>query len=205
MPYGNTDVFVLYAARGEADIGTPLYPPERYREVMTCKNEKAGREKYLVWKLLEKATRECLNLDFDNIKFTKKPNGQWVCPDFYFSLSHADGALCVAVSDAPVGVDIEKIRILKDGIAKRFLTERELERWRLLPEDERCDFLLRSWVKKESDFKMRGGVSLMPVSAETLDSDVFISELVILGEKYLLSVSTESENKMIEIRFTEEI
>ena len=70
----NNASYVIYAPLESCDITKPLYPKARYDEVMSCKNEKLRQEKYQVWKLLEKAVRECTSLDFDNIKFTKTLN-----------------------------------------------------------------------------------------------------------------------------------
>ena len=127
-------VLVMYAPTYECDTSLPLVPSERQQEIARCKNDKVRREKYLVWKLLERAVTERFKLDFANLKFTKSANGQWVCPDLFFSLSHTDGAVCVAISDKPVGVDIEKVRPLRTEILERALTQSEREYAHSLPE-----------------------------------------------------------------------
>ena len=148
---------VLCAPVVDADISVPLYPNDRYNEVLACKNRMVMTEKYLVWKLLEKVVTERLRLNFDNLKFTKTDNGQWVCPDLHFSLSHADGLLCVAVSDEPIGVDVEAVKRIRPEIEARILTDREREFIRSATGEERDKYLLESWVKKESIFKKNGG------------------------------------------------
>ena len=148
MPERKIDTLVAYAPIQDADITVPLYPYERYREVLSCKNEKAKQEKYLVWKLLEKAVVDMINLDFANLRFVKTDNGQWICPDFYFSLSHTDGLVCVAVSDSPIGVDVELVRKINTGLGRKILTERELLLMSELPPDKKNRYLIESWVKK---------------------------------------------------------
>ena len=197
MPYTDSGTLVMYAPIREADMSVPLVPDERQREVERCKNERTRREKYLVWKLFEKAVRERFNLDFANLKFTKSENGQWSCPEFCFSLAHTDGAVCVAVSSSPVGVDIEKIAPVKEGLYSRVLTDSEREELLRLPEGEGAPFFLEAWVKKESLFKRDGGECLAPRSRDTLSSDA-ISERVTVGDSdYLIGLAATNENYKI--------
>lgn len=204
MSVNDLDVLVMYAPVTDSDMTEPLVPSERQREVEGCKNERARREKYLVWKLLKKAAEQGLNLDFDNVKFTKTEFGQWISPDFFFSLSHSDGAVCVAVSRAAVGVDIEKVRALKPSLHERFLSEDELRCASLLSENERNSFFLDAWVKKESIFKMRGGKSLLPRSIDTAKCDATVEHVSVHGEEYLISLACQDKVKY-EIIYTEEI
>ena len=153
VPERKINTVVAYAPIKDADITVPLYPSVRYDEVKECKNDKVKLEKYLVWKLLEKIVESTLNIDFANVQFTKTDNGKWVCPDFYFSLSHTDGLVCVALSGSPIGVDTELVRDVNAGLAKKILTEREVDLMADLPFDEQNRYLLESWVKKESIFK----------------------------------------------------
>ena len=193
----------MYAPLCNVDTAVPLYPSERYSEIQRCKSEKARHEKYLVWKLLERAVEMNYNLKFANLQFTKTTNGKWVCPDLYFSLSHTDGAVCVALSDKAVGVDIEKVKDVKLSFKDKILTEREKEKMDTLPESERGLFLLRAWVKKESIFKMGGGEALLPARIETIDSIAKTQTLSILDKEYVLSVASLNDN--IEIVYTEEL
>ena len=197
-------VLVLYAVIGDRDISEPLVCKARDAMARAIGNESVRREKYLVWKLLERAVKEHTSLDFANLQFAKTDNGQWVCPDLYFSLSHTDGVICAAVAPHPVGVDIEKIRPVKEGMLYRFLTEREIEYMDSLPQEDREVFFFESWVKKESIFKLSGGDALMPRETETLDSTAKVTHVTIDGAEYLIAVASYDNNNC-EIRFTEEI
>ena len=204
MSINDVDVLVMYAPIKDTDMTEPLVPKERHQEVEGCKNERVRREKYLVWKLLAKATKQGLNLDFDNLKFTKTEFGQWISPDFFFSLSHTDGAVCVAVSREAVGVDIEKIRDIKPSLLPRFLSDAEFKHASMLAEDEKNRFFLDAWVKKESIFKMRGGKSLLPRSIDTAKCDATVEHVSVHGEEYLISLACQDKVKY-EIIYTEEI
>ena len=200
----NNDVLVIYAPIGDADMTAPLFPPDRDSEVRACKNESTMRDKYLVWQLLKRAVEEHLKLDFANGKFTKTATGQWVCPDFYFSLAHTDGAVCVAVSDLPVGVDIEKGRSIRPQLARRVLTDGELSYMESLPISEREGFFFEAWVKKESTFKMTGGEALLPRHRDTLTSSAITRRVLAGGEEYFIGIASADDTK-IEILFLEEI
>ncbi len=199
----NVGTIVLYAPFRNVDTPLPVYPPERSLEIDSCKNDRVRREKYLVWKLLEHAVKQHLKLDFDNLRFTKNENGKWICPDFNFSLSHTDGAVCVAVSDAPVGVDIERVREIRTGLSDRILTERERSRFDSVPYEDRAGFLIEAWVKKESIFKRSGGKALMPSRIESFDSSAAVRRVIINNEEYLISVACGGGS--ITIQYTEEI
>ena len=52
-------------------------------------------------------------------------------PDIYFSMSHCAGRVVCAVSDSPVGVDIQDHRKLNMRTAEKFLTDNGSKRRRL--------------------------------------------------------------------------
>lgn len=203
MPENKADTLVVYTRKQDADISVPLYPHERYKEIVGCKNERVRLEKYLVWKLLEKVVTDDLKLDFANIKFTKTPNGKWVCPDFYFSLSHTDGLVCVAVSKSEVGVDAELSQKINEGLKERILTDTELSYMKELPSSEQNQFLLESWVKKESIFKKCGGKMLMPNTIEASEHRTELAYIELGGCEYVISVATDYDK--IEFKRMEEI
>ena len=204
MPYTDSGTLVMYAPIREADMSVPLVPDERQREVERCKNERTRREKYLVWKLFEKAVRERFNLDFANLEFTKTENGKWICPDFHFSLSHSGGVVCVAVSPSAVGVDIEKVGTADRALANRFLTDAEREYSSTLSEKLANRFFFEAWVKKESLFKKNGGKALLPRSLDTLSADAISTGVTVDGEEYLIGLACQNNTKY-QIIYTEEI
>ncbi|MDE6377205.1 MAG: 4'-phosphopantetheinyl transferase superfamily protein, partial [Duncaniella sp.] len=74
----------------------------------------------------------------------------------YISVSHCADQCVVAVSDAPVGVDVETRRAQLLKIAPRFLTPREQAEIGSLGEldrDSQLDLLLHYWTAKEAVFK----------------------------------------------------
>lgn len=79
------------------------------------------------------------------------------CPQWHFSLSHSgDWAVCL-LSEAPVGVDVEQLRPLRDfSIASRCFTDEAFRQWQVLPEAERQLAFFRQWTRLESALKRQG-------------------------------------------------
>lgn len=75
-------------------------------------------------------------------------------PDVHFSISHCPEAVAVLVADAPVGVDVERIRPYDPYAARRVLAPAELARLAKSSEPDR-DFF-RLWTLKESYGKALG-------------------------------------------------
>ncbi len=72
------------------------------------------------------------------------PAGKPVREDVFFSLSHSGRYVLCAVSDAPIGADVQERRPVKDGIARFF---HPAERARLA---EHPAELFRVWTRKEA-------------------------------------------------------
>ena len=84
-------------------------------------------------------------------------------PELHFNLSHTVGWSLCALSDAPVGVDIEALRPRREGLAERILSPKELEWYRAHGGDTAA--LLTLWTRKEALCKRGGGGLTFPVSA----------------------------------------
>ncbi|MCF8052243.1 MAG: 4'-phosphopantetheinyl transferase superfamily protein [Desulfobacterales bacterium] len=70
----------------------------------------------------------------------------------HWSLSHKSGCVAAVAAPAPVGIDIEKIRPVKEGLAERIAAPDE---WRLFPGEGLSDFF-RCWTAKEAVLKAAG-------------------------------------------------
>lgn len=163
----------------------PLCPKERNAEVLRCKSQALRCAKYRAWQLLLLAAEKSLGLDGKKLKFKKVKNGKWLCKDFYFSITHTDKTVAVAVSKAAVGVDAEalarKDRLLP--LRAEMLTPAEKELY------GECDALplLALWTRKEAIYKAEGGKVFAPAATETDRPDV-ATYLVGTDEDCVLSV-----------------
>lgn len=80
-------------------------------------------------------------------------------PDFSFNISHSHGlAICAFDKDA-VGVDTEKVRHVRDSLARRVLSASELERF-TVSGSLSDEYFMRLWTLKEAYGKQCGkGIS----------------------------------------------
>lgn len=75
-------------------------------------------------------------------------------PDIHFSISHCRKAIAVAVSDFPVGIDIECERRIDDALIRH--TMNEAERAVIEADANPVMEFLRLWTRKEAVLKLRG-------------------------------------------------
>jgi phosphopantetheinyl transferase len=186
------DVYV--APLPERTIEQPLYPPTRQSELDTCKSERVKREKYFVWKLLAYAIKQRYSKDLSELHFEKIENGKWSCDLCEFSLSHSKNALCVAISDAKIGVDIERIPTEPpELIVKKILTEESLERYHGMPQSKKCEFFTTEWTRRESLFKYCEDKASFTAELPK-DVPAKTQALTLGNEDYILCVTTDRAN-----------
>lgn len=104
----------------------------------------------------------------------RAPSGQPVLPgnEAFVSISHCDDWVVCAVSKTPVGIDIEKIRPVRPGMAEKICTAEELHYLHSGDETER---FFEVWTAKEAYFKRKGtGITnFQAVNTLTLDKQFF--------------------------------
>jgi phosphopantetheinyl transferase len=74
--------------------------------------------------------------------------GQWI------SISHSHGFAAAAIDDVPIGVDVERIRVIDEHVSRHFMIDTEIEAM------ERCTLphrVLHWWCAKEAAWKRQGG------------------------------------------------
>lgn len=92
-------------------------------------------------------------------------------PDFHFNVSHTGSHCICAVSDEPVGVDMEAVRPIRhQRLAERYFTEAELEDYYALGGDEDAFFTM--WTRKEALGKLTG-YGLRPHEEKILGNILF--------------------------------
>lgn len=76
-------------------------------------------------------------------------------PDIHFSISHTKNAILVAISDAPIGVDIEAFRSPSAALIARTMNATE-QAAILQPSGTREALFSAIWTRKEAVLKLRG-------------------------------------------------
>lgn len=75
-------------------------------------------------------------------------------PEIHFNLSHCKNGILVAVSEEPVGVDIESYRQVSDSLIRYTMNEEEQQI--IAESDDPIRTFTEYWTKKEAVFKLRG-------------------------------------------------
>ncbi|KCZ97906.1 putative 4'-phosphopantetheinyl transferase [Hyphomonas polymorpha PS728] len=73
-----------------------------------------------------------------------------------FNLSHSDALAAFSVSEAAVGVDVERIKALPEGVAGMVFSKTEIAALEAAPEDARAVVFYRYWTAKEAVLKALG-------------------------------------------------
>ena len=190
-------VDVYLAALPEREMDGLLTCPVRQAHIAQISNVQTKREKYYVWKLLEYGLDRSLGLKIKNMTFTKAENGQFLNDQVCFSLSHSKGALAVAVSRAPVGVDIECMDLPRHpDLPRRIMTDGEYAAFEQLSQVDQHSYLLRLWTAKEALFKASGGDRFQPQAQNTQGASFRSFQKNVGGSLFALSVATDTPEKI---------
>lgn len=161
---------------------TTVFPPERDAQIRNTVHEKQRIQRYLAWKTLEAAVRFLKKRELSAFHPEKRSDGKWTADDLFFSISHTEDAVAAAVSDGPVGVDLENRSArhehspeLPVKLGKRIRTAAEMKADSVeaaekkaegVDEEAELRFYAR-WTRKESLFKAGEQTSFSPEKLET--------------------------------------
>lgn len=185
--------------------------PGRQEKIRKCRQKEDQKRSLLAGVLLRHALLE-EGIDYTNAVFGENAYGRPVIENtdgIYFSLSHAGACAVCAISDSPIGVDIESADkvLFQNGqekrlsvLAKKAFSENEYKVFASADESGRNELFLRYWTQKESCSKACGKGMAMDFSkidtivmeekfrSEWLNTDVFMS---------IYSSAMERENVML--------
>ena len=129
---------------------------QRREQALKFKNEQGQRLCVLAYLLLKDGLRQAHGIT-DNPIFEYNEHGKPSIvghPEIYFNLSHCKEAVVCAISDRPIGVDVECIREVKDSLVNYTMND-----------DEKADIaasanpeatFIRLWTMKEATAKLIG-------------------------------------------------
>ncbi len=183
----------VYFARVPQDGAvSEVHPPARSEEIQAVTNDQVKLEKYYVWKLLEYALDRSFGFRMKKLEFSLDENGRWNTPACDFSLSHCGDVVCVAVSRAKVGVDVEALSDRFQKLIPRMLNESEQKAYDALAQEEQLPYLAKTWTAKEAIFKTLDQKAFMPSEIQ-IDPAAVKSDLITLeGESFAYTVATQT-------------
>lgn len=146
-----TEIWALRLDRplteGETAVLLALLPPERRARALRTQAAEKRREPLCAYGLLLRALRA--RYGWNSLPdMAYGPLGKPFFPGYptaHFNLSHTAGAVLAGVADGPLGVDIERIRPV-----------REETMWRLAGTSDEGAFFA-AWVRREALVKLTGG------------------------------------------------
>ena len=110
----------------------------------------------------------------------------------YFSISHCKQAIAVVVSDSPVGIDIEGIRKMDDGLVRKTMNTQEQTQIAMSQNPE-VEFI-RLWTRKEAYVKMQGTGIISDMHTILQDATaVEWHEIADLDRGYICTICTKNE------------
>lgn len=176
-----------------------VLPHDRAAEIDRCSNDDVRIAKFYVWKLLENALTCAFGLKIGELDLKCAKNGKWECPECCFSLSHSGNFAAVAVSQNPVGIDIERCNKERftPALAKRIVTAYEGEMIESLEEAARRTELNALWTKKEAIFKFVGGDGFHPKHIETSKYFCVTKRFRCKDESYYITVASKDSQQIV--------
>ena len=119
---------------------------------------------------------------------------------YYFNLSHAKDFAACAVSDRPVGVDIEYFRVREIAAADRILHPEEAQLMAFISNpDEKKKYFYECWVSKESYLKNLGiGLIVRPRDFLVNEDRLMIMDSDYSEKKGHHSINAGSDNTLNE-------
>ena len=110
----------------------------------------------------------------------------------YFSISHCKQGIAVVVSDSPVGIDIEGLRSVDEGLVRKTMNTQEQAQIAAAanPEQE----FIRLWTRKEAYVKMQGTGIISDMHQILHNTDALQwHEIVDIDKGYICTIVTKNE------------
>ena len=129
---------------------------QRREQALRFKYEQGKRTCLLAYLLLKRALREEYGIDANPV-FGYGEHGKPFLTDYphiHFNFSHCANAVAVAVSDAPVGIDIESLRAVGSPVVRYAMNDEEIAQIEQAA-DSTLQFV-RLWTMKEAAVKLIG-------------------------------------------------
>ena len=133
---------------------------QRREQAVKFKHELGQRLCVLAYQLLKQGLSEVYGIE-ENPVFEYNEHGKPSIvghPEICFNLSHCKEAAICAISDQPVGVDVESVRSFNESLVRYTMNEDEIRQ--IESSEDQAVAFIRLWTMKESAMKLIGtGIS----------------------------------------------
>ena len=163
---------------------------ERREQALRFKHELGRRQCVLAYLLLKRALSEEYGIT-ENPVFVYGEHGKPLLadyPDIHFNLSHCHEAVVCAVSDRPVGIDVESIRRYRESLVRFTMSEEEQQA--IFEADDPALMFTRLWTMKEARLKLSGEGIGHNMATVLNDATVGFETVVSADRRYVYSVAS---------------
>ncbi len=185
----------IYVRQLPFDCDKNIYCNKKREDIEKTTDYKLKEQKFYAYKLLEFAICKHCNIDSRHLSLEKLASGKWVNKYCNFSISHSLNAVCVALSNINIGVDIEEYnpeRYIK--LKDKILCDAEKP---LIQSGENLgEYLNQLWTKKEAVFKCKNDSVFIPNKIEAGKYFTYTKKIT-LDRDYYLSIAAEEKLDII--------
>lgn len=174
----------------DVEAALPLLSDERRQQTLRYRYERGRKTCAAAYLLLCEGLKKEYGIT-EKPLFSYGPHGKPMLRDYpqiHFNFSHCRDAVVCAISERPVGVDVESVSHYKESVARYTMNQQEMEQ---ILQAERPDVMFtRLWTQKEAVLKLSGeGLrdNLKEVLAEINELD--IKTVVSSDDRYVYSVA----------------
>ena len=130
-------------------------------------------------------------MDITKIEYIYNEFGKPYIKDsnLYFSLSHSNGVIALAVSKEEIGLDIELIKDVKDNLAHKAMNEAEYNIYKGLSKNDKISYFYEVWTSKEAYVKKLGSTLTLNPSNINIDTDVILKNINISNSQYMIALT----------------
>ena len=133
---------------------------QRREQALKFRHEQGQRLCVLAYQMLKQGLREEYGFT-ENPIFEYNEHGKPAIvghPDIFFNLSHCKEAVVCAISDHPVGIDVESLREYKESLVRYTMNDAEIHE--IESAESPASAFIRLWTMKEATMKLVGtGIS----------------------------------------------
>lgn len=162
-----------------------MLPQERKDLVDRAKREEVRRKRLYTGAFLQYVLSKETGVPVEQLHYQYN---QWGKPELdggriHFNLSHSGEYVVLAISDAPVGVDVEHKTKGYEALAKRCFCPGECEDvLSLVTEEERQQSFLEYWTMKEAYIKCKGEGMRIPLNSFCIQKGISYGDTEISQE-----------------------
>ena len=130
-------------------------------------------------------------MDITKVEYIYNEYGKPYIKDsnLYFSLSHSNGVIALAVSKEEIGIDIELIKDVKDNLALKVMNEAEYNIYKGLSKNDKISYFYEVWTSKEAYVKKLGTTLTLNPSNINIDTDVILKNINISDNQYMIALT----------------